>query len=468
MKKSIIYIFLLANICVFSQTTTSYDINSNFLLNKKPFFPFGCYGLYYTESQENKINSVRELSKAGFNIMCLANADNSNGQTNFLNLLDTAFKYKVYFVMGASNNSFLKYRASQCLAKPALFGYTLADDADDNTKTSLEECRTVEAEIKAIDKNRLTHLTLTGWDATRRAAANDYIAISDFCSYQCYPIGNHRYADITPAKALTLAYERTLAYVKEAELQKKPFVHTPQTFTWAEQSDIPRYPTVIELRNMTYSALAAGVKGFISYDFSFDLINNQKPLWKEYADLAKDVKSVQSILFENKLTRHNTADNELVFSSWRKGDTTLFVIVNTSYTFKKNINQKIDWSIGNQLIPVSNRLESPLYIENGTLTGSISPQGVQVYTTVAKPTSLEFEYMANVITINPNPAKNELLLNGSLTPSTTYEITSIEGKGMQSGIVNSGSISIENLKAGIYFIKIGTKGDEKVLRFVKE
>ena len=467
MKKIYISITLLLSvISCFSQTKTSYDFNNNFLLNDKPFFPFGCYGIYWENALSEKLTSLTELGQAGMNIVCMDDIGETAAR-EFTKVLDEAQKNNVKVLIGTPYAPYMKWRAIERKDHPATFGYTISDDAD-NGKFTLAELANINAEVKKEDPNHITHLTLTGWNSTRRSLAAQFITIADFCSYQCYPICKHRDADFTKANSLLETYKRTLAYVLEAEKANKPFMMLPQTFSWGSQSSSPCYPSVMELRNMVYAGLAAGVKGFISYDFSFDLINNQKPLWKEYADLAKDVKSVQSILFENKLTRHNIADNELVFSSWRKGDTTLFVIVNTSYTFKKNINQKIDWSIGNQLIPFSNRLESPLYIENGTLTGSISPQAVQVYTTVAKPTSLEIEYLANVINIHPNPAKNELLLNGSIIQSTTYDITSIEGKGIQSGMVNSGSISIENLKAGIYFIKIKTDEGEKVLRFVKE
>ncbi len=416
------------------------------------------------------MQSVRELSKAGMNIMCLVNANHDFGDTGFLNLLDTAYKHKVYLIMGASNNSFLKYRAEQCKAKPALFGYTLADDADDVTKITIAECKTIEAEIKAIDNMRLTHLTLTGWESTRRAQAKEYIAIPDFCSYQCYPIGHHRWADITETNALKVAYDRTLDYVKEADLQNKPFVHTPQTFTWVSQSDIPRYPTVVELRNMVYSALAAGVKGFISYDFSFDLVNNQKLLWKEYSDLGADVKGFKSILFAGTLTRHETNDGNLVVSTWKSADTILITVVNTSYSAKKNVSITLSSPASGTLSSISPRLATGLSISNGKIVGSIAPQSTYVYKLIQnfiiETESLD-TYKASVA-LSPNPAQNKLFINGNHAEQALYEITTMEGKVIQTGIVSDQIISVENIKVGIYIIKIKTDSGSYVHRLIKE
>ena len=70
--------------------------------------------------------------------------------------------------------------------------------------------------------------------------------------------------------------------------------------------------------------------------------------------------------------------------------------------------------------------------------------------------------------IYPNPSKTELFFKSNFSGNVTYEITTIEGKTLQSGIVNSSSIAIETLKAGIYIVKIKTEAGEALQRFVKE
>ena len=93
--------------------------------------------------------------------------------------------------------------------------------------------------------------------------------------------------------------------------------------------------------------------------------------------------------------------------------------------------------------------------------------------------SSEFTFSGPIITsvenrndqrihIFPNPAKTELSISGNLSENTNYEITSMEGKSLQKGVVNGGSVSIENLTTGLYIIKIKTDAGERVQRFVKE
>lgn len=72
------------------------------------------------------------------------------------------------------------------------------------------------------------------------------------------------------------------------------------------------------------------------------------------------------------------------------------------------------------------------------------------------------------ISIFPNPAKAELFVKGNFLENTSYEITSIEGKSLQTGVLNGGSISISNIISGIYLIKIKTEAGDRVQRFVKE
>jgi pectate lyase len=72
------------------------------------------------------------------------------------------------------------------------------------------------------------------------------------------------------------------------------------------------------------------------------------------------------------------------------------------------------------------------------------------------------------ISLHPNPTKTELFVSGNFSENSNYEITSIEGKALQAGVVSGGNINIENLRTGIYIIKIKTEVGEKVQRFVKE
>ena len=70
--------------------------------------------------------------------------------------------------------------------------------------------------------------------------------------------------------------------------------------------------------------------------------------------------------------------------------------------------------------------------------------------------------------IYPNPSKDKLLVSGNLVENLNYEIISIEGKILQTGMVNRSSITIENLNAGIYVVKLSNKLGVWSHPFVKE
>lgn len=74
---------------------------------------------------------------------------------------------------------------------------------------------------------------------------------------------------------------------------------------------------------------------------------------------------------------------------------------------------------------------------------------------------------ANAFTLSPNPAQNKLFINGKHLKDATYEITTMDGKSIQTGVM-ADQISVANLKVGLYIIKIKTNSGEYVQRFVKE
>ena len=72
------------------------------------------------------------------------------------------------------------------------------------------------------------------------------------------------------------------------------------------------------------------------------------------------------------------------------------------------------------------------------------------------------------ISIFPNPSKTELIISGTISARTSYEIINFEGKVLQADTIVGKVISIFNLKPGSYLIKFKTEAGETVQRFVKE
>lgn len=75
----------------------------------------------------------------------------------------------------------------------------------------------------------------------------------------------------------------------------------------------------------------------------------------------------------------------------------------------------------------------------------------------------------NSLKVYPNPAKNELYIQGITTNSTiTYSIYSLLGNTIISeNSLKQNNINVAGLKAGIYFLKITQKGKNYIKKFIK-
>ncbi|HEX8549413.1 MAG TPA: T9SS type A sorting domain-containing protein [Cytophagaceae bacterium] len=465
---------LVAKTVAFGQSTSSLRSDGTILVDGNPFFPFGAYSIPWSESDASKIQALNDMIAAGFNISTIEDINSLAAQAEINNLLDIAQKSNFKMLIGVTNTSvredpIIFNPPKKYKNHPATFGYMLTDDGDNGTR-SLEYLAKLHNGVKGLDNKHLTFLTLTGFTAAGRAEANSFTSIADVSAYQCYPIGAHRESDWEESKVLAQTYLRTLGYVQSAALVNRPLVMTLQTFSWGEQSDNPRYPTVSELRNMLYTGVAAGIKGVINYDFSFDLKDNQPALWSEFKSLSKDVKSIQTLLLDGKLTRKSTSDAELVSSYWESGDTCLVVLANTTYSKSKTVSLTLPSKYAKHMVTaVSTRMPSSVTYSNGIISGALESQQVEVYKLTPGLTTGIGNFADKVhCTIHPNPVKTELTVNGNISEKASYEITSIEGITLQTGIVGNRSISIENLNAGLYLIRIMSNELQTLQRFVKE
>ncbi|HEX8549484.1 MAG TPA: T9SS type A sorting domain-containing protein [Cytophagaceae bacterium] len=473
-KLSLLLIFcLIARIATYGQSTSTLRADGTILVDGKTFFPFGAYNIPYEASEADRIRALNDMIAAGFNITTVADDGRPGSREAINNLLTIADKSNFKLLIAVTNGSVQDYPtifwAPQKYALyPATLGYILTDDSDNGTY-SFDYLAKLHNGVKGYDNKHLTFLTLTGWDASLRSDANSYTSIADASGYQCYSMGAHRYSDWVASTALTQTYLRTLAYVQSAALANHPMILHLQTFSWEDRSNNPRYPTVSELRNMLYTGLAAGIKGVISYDFSFDLKDNQPALWSEFKLLGKDVKSIQGMLLDGRLTRKSTSDAELVSSYWELGDTCLVVLANTTYSKSKTVNLTLPSKYSkHKLTALSTRMASSLVYSNGTLSGSIKNQEVEVYKLTPELTTNTSNFGEKILcTLHPNPVQDELFVDGDISDNATYAITSIDGTILQAGSVGS-AINISNLKPALYIIKIKTEEGKSVHRFVKE
>lgn len=89
------------------------------------------------------------------------------------------------------------------------------------------------------------------------------------------------------------------------------------------------------------------------------------------------------------------------------------------------------------------------------------------------PLSLEEFSLDNQVSLNENPVANTIDVKFSeefaQSNALTYSITSITGKLIKEGILNSNEIPVDYLRSGIYFLKLNSGSNEsQVLKFIKQ
>lgn len=72
------------------------------------------------------------------------------------------------------------------------------------------------------------------------------------------------------------------------------------------------------------------------------------------------------------------------------------------------------------------------------------------------------------INLSPNPVQNIINLNGSLESFKNYSVFSLNGIKQNSGVLNSKSIDVRNLQAGVYILSLYSENNRRSIRFIKQ
>ena len=137
---------------------------------------------------------------------------------------------------------------------------------------------------------------------------------TDIMGFDVYPIGNP--FDSKPK--IRDVYDR-LSDQQNIMMEAKPMWGVIQIFDWSKESDKAkneRYPTLQEMRSMTWQALVAGAKGLLFYSLHSLFKDNNKTKfdkrWKEiitftdeiwkYKDVILSITKVEPITYIKKNT----------------------------------------------------------------------------------------------------------------------------------------------------------------------
>ncbi|CAM3711318.1 hypothetical protein [Deinococcus frigens] len=240
-------------------------------VNGQPFFPLGFYHVSWADggTPAQRLSDLKKFSAAGFNLMATEPIDDRDVK-NYTRFLKEAQQQGVYVVSYGLSPKMV----AATKGYPAVLGFKVADDS--NVSVSPAEISKRTQAIKRVTPDKLTYISLSvGYNRPETS----YFGVSDMVGNQSYPIGNDD---------INVTYPVMRSVVDSALARNTVPLANLQTFSWGQGQPAP---SPDELRNMTYQALMAGVKGIVYYAYrskEADL-NHQPALWQAAQDLAHEI-----------------------------------------------------------------------------------------------------------------------------------------------------------------------------------
>lgn len=330
------------------------------LVNGVPFFPFGFYHVSWARGGAipQRQEDVRRIGTAGFNLL-VTEPINDQDVADYEAFLDTAQRSGVYVLTYGLGPATVQ----EVDHYPAVLGFQLADDS--NALVTPAEVRKRHQTIKALAPDKLTYISLSvGYDRPEQ----QYFGLSDMVGNQSYPIGLDDIAVTYRVMRSAVQTSLSTGTVPLANLQ---------TFAW-KPGQPP--PSSTELRNMTYQALMAGVKGVVYYAYrarEVDL-NREPRLWDAARQLAREVALLSPALLNGARTEleGGTGTQPLVVQFRGQGGDYLLAL-NNSRTERRDVNLRLP-AAPRHLRSVVGHART-LRLNGQTVTGRLAPLEVVVY-----------------------------------------------------------------------------------------
>lgn len=351
--------------------------SSKVIATGKPFFPIGVYHVSWYYSSEQRINDLRNIAAAGFNTIHASIKSNDDLNYDYEKFLDEADKLgvKVISEFGVDRVT----TVNKFKNKPAVLGWNIGDDAGSHGSAS--ELLQVHNQVKAIDPQHLTY-TSVAFDVNMsrlKQTYTNYAHVADIIGGQSYPIG-------LPLPINNVKDVYSIAR-SEATKYNRPVIANLQTFRWNHiawselGTENRRWPSAEEVRNMTYQALLAGVKGIIFYTYcdNENQLTTKPDVWKEMKNLALEIKKLSPILLNGKRRIIKTNAADLIAGTWSYQGRTYVLVINTSNSEMKPVSIQIPSTIVAEAKPMFSTHSSDMFAKDGRLSGSIKPLEVHVY-----------------------------------------------------------------------------------------
>ena len=367
------------------------------LIDGKPFFPIGIYGVTKREFNGDNIEEAfRGLKEAGFNF---AHSYSMPRSDEFLAAAEK-FGFKLWSVAREPDERFVEIER-HC---PAIIAWYLGDDTSYNTRP--EELLNYHESVKAVDPTRITVQADPIDSGAKVTRYRPYVDGTDAFLPEIYPVRDEG------EDAGKACVAQTIRDVRRAREDAKasatgvkaiwPIIQYFQGWGWK------RFPTNRELRAMSFAALAAGANGITWYTYG-GFVDPEKNMynygvttsperWQNISNLATQIQTLSPALLEptdlaaqpkvvvERGPAANLYDEPAVVALYKRLNDVNYVIavnsafepVDVRFVFPSPVN--VDISAPELIFQDENddSLARPKF-DAGTITDSIERFGVRVY-----------------------------------------------------------------------------------------
>lgn len=318
----------------------SFDASGTALVDGVPFFPVGVF-LY-----EFNTNVLAEIHQQGFNTVLYAVKPSD---------LDTLQRHGLMTVPYATED-FLAVKNH-----PSILAWYLADEPEGHGQTP-EQMRSEHDRIRSIDPDHPVGLCHFLWSALEK-----YKDASDYVMSDVYPVTAHRDQPVTPLAA----HIDELHRIHGKAFPVWPAIQVfggPETDggKWAE-------PTPVEVRCMTYLALAHGAKAMLYFSYWPKLPRT----WAEVGKLTREIHRLTPFLVApGEDVPVKCVDQAIHSRCIRTGKSGIVIAVNVDPTFRTAKLKVAGVSARSLSLPFESRAVS---LASGEFTDHFLPYEAHVY-----------------------------------------------------------------------------------------
>lgn len=330
------------------------------LVAGEPFFPLGFYYLPWAPggTAAQRGSDLQQLARGGFNLMATEPA-NDQDVAQYATFLDQAQRSGVFVL----TYGLPAETVAQVGHHPAVLGFKISDDSNAQLTPAQVQARNLST--KRLSPDKLTYISLA---VAEGRPETGYFGTADMVGNQSYPVGNDD---------ISVTYRMMRSAVQSAQARRSVPVANLQTFSWGRGKPAP---TVAELRNMSYQALMAGVRGLIYYAYRSREVNlSRNPqLWAGAQSVAREVAQVVPALLDSGRTElsDGRGGRPLVVRFAGEGGSYLMALNNS-----RTQRQKVDLSLGAEpelWLPLD-RQSGGLTLSGSRVVGDLAPLQVAVY-----------------------------------------------------------------------------------------